>query len=87
MTSFRVGTRLEIVGHFVRLDARRIVVEHDFQGVGAGRLNVRFLRMSGQTVVVGYQQEQVIFILEPGPVLKRADVVADVQLPGRPVAG
>ena len=77
--------RLEVDGAALGVDADARVVEHELADVR--RRSRRVSRSGGQGVVVGDDEEALVLVAEADAVLQRADVVAEVELPGGAVAG
>ena len=56
-------------------------------GVLGDLQNALLVRLGGQHVQVGDQEEALVLVLQRQPVAVAADIVAEMQLAGRPVAG
>ena len=78
---------LQVDGGLLGVDAHRQVIQDDLSDVFAGGQDVRLLRLGGQGVVVGDEQEDLVFVLQPHPVGQGAHVVAQVQGPRGPISG
>src|SRR5215470_4907481 len=99
--SFRLGMRSRR-GTVTRLDSSRLIsatsgtadcrknterVEHHVGGVAAHRGDVLPAVLRGEHVQVGDDEEALVPLVQPDPVGQAADVVAQVQPPGRAVPG
>ncbi len=77
--------RLEVDGAALGVHPDAQVIQDQLADVLADV--ARVVEAGGQGVVVGDDEEAVVLIDQPHPIGERPDVVSQVELPGRPVAG
>ena len=79
--------RLEVEGRLLRVDAGRQLVEDHVAGVGTDLVDVGAGVLRREHVQVGDDEERLVLLLQPDPVLDAADEVTEVQLARGPVSG
>ena len=70
-----------------RVDSYGEIVQHYFADKGGNLLDVLRLRLGGQRVQVGDDEEGFVLVLQPHTIGKRANVVTEMQPSCRAVTG